>query len=219
MDKFRLLLKYKKDGPMRYIGHMDFVRVFQRAVKRSGIIVAYSGGFNPRQRISFALPLPVGSAGLSEYAEIVLDGPAACGQIAGVLNKNLPEGAEIVSERPFGKNEKGPASTLIAARYAVCFTDADGRYKTEKNELDSAVSVLLNGGADEAAHIITIDIINDGAFELTVPHGNKKNLKPGAVAGLLCGIMNWAPDPLTIKYTRLEMYKDKDGRLVPIFDE
>ena len=204
---------------MRYIGHMDFVRVFQRAVKRSGIDIAYSGGFNPRQRISFALPLPVGAAGLSEYAEINVNGPEDHGRVTRALNDHLPRGVSIIQTRPFYENEKSPASSLTAAKYAVRFPNgAEGKRQTGVNGLGEAIAVFLNGGTGDIGDVISIAAVNDFLMELTVPHGNKKNLKPNVVAGRLCDIMAAAFDPIDITYTRLEMYKDAGGGLTPMFE-
>ena len=56
----RYLLKFTKEGNIRYISHLDLLRVFQRAMKRAGISLRYSQGFNPHAKISFAHPLSLG---------------------------------------------------------------------------------------------------------------------------------------------------------------
>ena len=67
---FRLRLKFSKHGPIRFIGHLDVLRYFQKAIRRAGIDVAYSGGFSPRQQIGFAHPLSVGATSDGEYMDM-----------------------------------------------------------------------------------------------------------------------------------------------------
>jgi len=57
MNKIRL--RFSKTGTLCYLGHLDFLKVFTQAIRRSGLPIAYSQGFNPHQIISFALPLPL----------------------------------------------------------------------------------------------------------------------------------------------------------------
>ena len=66
----RLRIKFRKYGPVRYIGHLDLMRFFQKAIRRAQIDVAYSGGFSPHQIMAFAAPLGVGLASNGEYMDI-----------------------------------------------------------------------------------------------------------------------------------------------------
>ena len=66
----RLRIKFRKYGPVRFIGHLDVMRFFQKAIRRAGIDVAYSGGFSPHQIMSFASPLGVGLESDGEYLDI-----------------------------------------------------------------------------------------------------------------------------------------------------
>ena len=68
--KYRI--KFTKVGKVRFVGHLDLLKLFQRAIKRAGIPVAYSNGFNPHQLIGFAIPLPLGMASVGEYVDVEL---------------------------------------------------------------------------------------------------------------------------------------------------
>ncbi len=66
-------IKFAKYGVVRYIGHLDVMRYFQKAIRRSGLPVVYSQGFSPHQLMSFALPLGVGVTSDGEYMEVEFD--------------------------------------------------------------------------------------------------------------------------------------------------
>ncbi len=100
----RLRVRYAKRGRLRFTSHRDFSRAFERAVFRARIPMAYSSGFNPHPRISYAGAAPTGSASEAEYLEIglatVLD-PAA---VRDALEEALPDGLDVleVVESPGG---------------------------------------------------------------------------------------------------------------------
>ena len=208
----RYLIRYEKTGPMRYIGHLDFTDAFRRAVKRSGLPAEYSAGYNPRVKLSFALPLPVGYAGLSEYAEIFLKEPAGAQEIIKPLNETLPEGVHILETRTLNENEKGPASALLAAKYSIVL---DG-----PRDIGHYLEILLSGKeSDETAKLlISAETAGENEIIIMAPHGNNKNLKPDSVAARLHEIIGTEYDPVKTKFTRLEMYKNKNGSLAPIFE-
>ena len=66
-------MKFNKTGSMKFIGHLDVMRYFQKAIRRTEIDVCYSQGFNPHQQLSFASPLGVGLTSDGEYMDIQLN--------------------------------------------------------------------------------------------------------------------------------------------------
>jgi len=113
----RLRVRYAKRGRLRFTSHRDFSRAFERAVFRARIPMAYSSGFNPHPRISYAGAAPTGSASEAEYLEIglaeVVDPDAA----RGALEEALPDGLDIVEvvESPGGSL----ADRLEASRWSL----------------------------------------------------------------------------------------------------
>ncbi len=69
----RFWINFAKEAPLRFLSHLDMLRLWQRALRRSKLPVAYSAGFNPHQRLSFASALPVGATSADEYLEIVFN--------------------------------------------------------------------------------------------------------------------------------------------------
>lgn len=66
----KLRIRFTKEGPVRFVGHLDFMRFMQRVLKKSGLDVVYTGGFNPHMILSFAAPLGVGEETVGDYADV-----------------------------------------------------------------------------------------------------------------------------------------------------
>ena len=114
-------IKFAKYGMMRYIGHLDTMRFFQRLVRRSGIDAAYSGGFSPHQIMSFAQPLGVGVESRGEYMDLTVRSLGTAEEMKERMNEECAEGIEIreITVLP-EKHEKAMAS-VFAADYSVVF--------------------------------------------------------------------------------------------------
>ena len=89
-------LKYSKGEAIKYISHRDLMRVFQRAIRRADIPIAYSQGFNPHMKISWGQALKLGKTSESEPATIQLAAPMTPREIMARLNQELPQGLEIL---------------------------------------------------------------------------------------------------------------------------
>jgi len=100
---------YKKVGPMRYISHLDLLRTMERGSRRARLPLAFTQGFNPHPRISFAAPLPVGVQGEDEYMDLELESPMQAPVLVERLNTCLPYGLEILEAREV----KGAAPSLM----------------------------------------------------------------------------------------------------------
>jgi radical SAM-linked protein len=92
----RLRVRYAKRGRLRFTSHRDFSRAFERAVARARLPVAYSSGFNPHPRISYAGASPTGAASEAEYLEIGLARETDPGQVLRALDEALPPGLDVL---------------------------------------------------------------------------------------------------------------------------
>jgi radical SAM-linked protein len=90
---------YAKEGPARYISHLDLIRAFERAARRAGLPLAFTQGFNPHPKLSFAAPLAVGTAGKAEFADLELNGNISAGIVAKSLSVVMPEGLRVIEIR------------------------------------------------------------------------------------------------------------------------
>src|SRR5688500_11884661 len=92
----RLRIRYAKRGRLRFTSHRDFSRAFERALVRARIPMAYSSGFHPHPRISYAGAAPTGSASEAEYLEIGLSQEADPREVHDRLDAALPPGLDVV---------------------------------------------------------------------------------------------------------------------------
>jgi radical SAM-linked protein len=113
----RLRVRYAKRGRLRFTSHRDFSRAFERAVFRARVPMAYSSGFNPHPRISYAGAAPTGSASEAEYLEIALAETVDPTAVHRALDEAMPDGLDVleVVESPGG----GLADLLEASRWAL----------------------------------------------------------------------------------------------------
>jgi radical SAM-linked protein len=113
----RLRVRYAKRGRLRFTSHRDFSRAFERAVFRARLPMAYSSGFNPHPRISYAGAAPTGSASEAEYLELALAEVVDPAAVHAALEQALPDGLDVVEvvESPGG----GLSDLLHASRWRI----------------------------------------------------------------------------------------------------
>lgn len=92
----RVRLRYAKRGRLRFTSHRDFARAFERALRRAAVPVAYSAGFNPHPRVSYAGAAPTGTASEAEYLEVALAERRNTDELRAGLDAALPAGLDLV---------------------------------------------------------------------------------------------------------------------------
>jgi radical SAM-linked protein len=107
-----LVVRYAKRGKMRFASHRDVARVFERGVRRAGLPIAYSAGFTPHPRISYAGGAPTGVASEAEYLSLALTSRQAAAQVRERLNATLPDGIDVIDVMD---DADGPAGDLLGA--------------------------------------------------------------------------------------------------------
>jgi len=117
--RWRLRVCYSISGRLRFISHLDFVRTFERAVRRTGLPVALSEGYSPAPRIAYGWPRPVGTAGLGEYLDIELHSRVAPEKAARLLTLMLPEGVRVRDARYISPHGPSLMAELDTASYVV----------------------------------------------------------------------------------------------------
>ena len=117
----KIRIKFSKHGNLRFIGHLDLMRYFQKAMRRADIPIRYSEGYSPHQIMSFASPLGTGLESDCEYMDIELqDGAVITPQEAVLrLNEVMCEGMEILEWKEMSDKTKPGMSTLSEAEYEI----------------------------------------------------------------------------------------------------
>jgi len=115
-------IKFRKQGCMKFIGHLDIMRYFQKAIRRAGIDIAYSAGFSPHMIMSFASPLGVGLTSDGEYFDIEVGSCLSSVHMVKRLNEVMVDGMEVISFRQIEEGKASNAMSLVAAAdYTVTF--------------------------------------------------------------------------------------------------
>jgi radical SAM-linked protein len=116
-----LVVRYAKRGKMRFASHRDVARVFERGVRRAGLPIAYSAGFTPHPRISYAGGAPTGVASEAEYLSLALTSREAAAQVRARLNATLPDGIDVIDvmDDADGPGDRTGLGALEASRWRV----------------------------------------------------------------------------------------------------
>jgi len=115
---------FSRGEEVKYISHLDMVKVFERAQRRAGIPIAYSQGFNPHPQMVFGLPLSVGVTSQAEYADFEFTEQLDPKEFAERLNKALPKGLKILDVKARQSKENIMAS-IGAASYDVLLSSVE----------------------------------------------------------------------------------------------
>lgn len=115
----RYVIKFSKEGYIRYISHLDMLRLFKRAFKTNDVPLDYSQGFNPHPKMGFAQPLSLGYTASCEYIEFETVTPCNMSEIKERMATSMPEGITIIDAFPIDIKAKSLASIVTLALYTV----------------------------------------------------------------------------------------------------
>ncbi|MFI3238642.1 MAG: TIGR03936 family radical SAM-associated protein [Lachnospiraceae bacterium] len=117
----KLRIKFRKFGPVKFIGHLDIMRFFQKAMRRADIDIAYSAGFSPHQIMSFAAPLGVGLESNGEYLDIEMNSAITTVDFIKQFNAVTALGIELLDVRLLPADVGNAMASVAAALYTVTF--------------------------------------------------------------------------------------------------
>ena len=118
-DPCRVRLIFRKGEPLKYISHLDLLRAWERMLRRAGLPVAYSQGFNPHMKVTIAMPLPVGCTGEREAVDVVMEKHIAPEEILAALVPACPEGMAIIDAREVPLQGPAMPSLIRQATYRL----------------------------------------------------------------------------------------------------
>jgi radical SAM-linked protein len=195
MNKLRV--KFIKTDLMKFISHLDLLRLMERALRRADVKLAFSQGFNPHPKISFATAVPIGLSSEGEYMDIELDESVEINDFIDRLNRQLPQGIKVISAKSIEMKAPAVMAIIDASSYIVdCpleghitreameiamegFMDQDEMiiHKAPKKNSRAGVKEI-----DIKGFIFNIELLeyHESAITLkmTLATGSKGNLKP-----------------------------------------
>lgn len=216
----RIRIRFAKQGIMKFIGHLDMVRYFQKVMRRADVDVCYSEGFSPHQKMSFAAPLSVGTISKGEYFDLEVNSTDSSEKMLERINNQNVEGVEVLSYKLLKDSDKKAMSIVAAADYFV-YTNLFSKEMVEKFYNQKEITILKKTKRSEKIvdikpmiHKLSVD--KNGIF-MQVDQGSVSNLKPDLVVEALSqytGIK--LPD--FVQYERLDMYYIENNELKSLDD-
>lgn len=227
----KIRIKFRKYGVMKYIGHLDIMRYFQKCMRRAKIDIAYSGGFSPHQIMSFAAPLGVGVTSDGEYVDIEVNSSESTETSLQRLNEVMAEGVEVTSYRRLKDTDKKAMSLVAAADYEirikngyevpqVDFEEAYRKFYVEPSE------ILITKQTKKSEKVMDLKKLvydfqiryEEGkpVFYLKVCTGSTDNVKPELVLEAFYKSFGVELEPLSIQIHRIDVYGWEGGELVSL---
>ena len=189
-----LRLHFVRQEPAIWLAHLDLMRTFERAIRRAGLPVAYSQGFNPRPHLVFALPIGVGLAACDDLVDIYLTESVEAAVCMDKLNAALPEGLSIRSAEAADPSGPSPMSLVRAAEYELAGDGlaaaaarlaglpANQPWLAEKNSKGQPVTI------DIRPLLLDLEIIAADRLRVLVKAGSRENLRPDLLLSVMTAL-------------------------------
>ena len=217
---YRLRVRYSRGPELRYLSHLDIIRLLYRAFRRAEIPIAYSEGFHPHIKVSFAQPLPLGYTSDAEYFDLQLNQPFREEFIAS-LNDTLPQGMRITGYRHFFTNISSLTKQLNIAYYEIPIIDCAPYNEDRMKELVGSKSICVRrnkvDGASEmdAGRFLENLILMQDCLLASVWQLPDGHIKPEEILVYGLGIDSSLVRPLTI-HRKAQYYKSGERLIEPL---
>lgn len=186
----KVRIKFRKYGVMKFIGHLDVMRFFQKALRRAGIPVKMTGGFSPHMVMSFASPLGVGLTSDGEYFDVELTQPVRTAEGISRLNCQMVEGMEVTGFIEIPDDKKNKGMTLVAGASwlstpQTAFLPSD--WEEQLAAFYRQQEILVTKETKKSSRKINIRplihalSVRNGSIFMVVSAGSTDNLKPELV--------------------------------------
>ena len=215
----KIRIKFRKYGAVKFIGHLDTMRYFQKAMRRADIPIAFSGGYSPHMIMSFAYPLGVGVTSDGEYFDIEITELISSKEAVQRLNEQMVEGFEILSFKELPDTAKNGMSIVYAADYLLSCE----RF-SEREQLETQLKLFWEQEVIEVSKKTkkserVIDIkpfiyelgMKNGAIFMQTATGSVDNVKPFLVMKAFMEFTKRDEEELPLSYHRLEVYAQGEG--------
>ena len=225
----RLVVRYSKGEKVKYISHLDFMRLIQRALRRADIPVAYSQGFNPHPRISFASALAVGVTSQGEYLDILLASSIDPQSLCDRINDKLPEGIRFIESVSIDEKAPSLMSLIERGEYLIKMpgqlfgsqniVSLINRFLEQEEIIITKVNKRGSRQVDIKEMIHSIDVLDQNPEEVIIrtmiSSGSKANLRPEELVRALLDFAGTSSDlELFLQIHRLNLYLPKNGSWV-----
>ena len=235
----RVRIKFSKYGPVRFIGHLDVMRYFQKAIRRAKIDIAYSEGFSPHQKMSFAAPLSVGHTSNGEYFDIEVNCFESTEQLKKDLQSVMVDGVDILDVIVLPDDAGNAMASVVAASYYVTIDESISlpeHFYENLLEFYKQPEIMVEKETKRGHREINL---KESIYELEIREDSlqkadeeKKrriymklnassggNIKPSFVLECFCQSINYELPLFSFKVHRIETYQEIEGKLQPLLWE
>ena len=218
----KVRVKFRKNGAMKFIGHLDIMRYFQKAMRRAHIPIAFSGGYSPHMIMSFAHPLGVGLTSDGEYFDMELTEPIASTEAISQLNETMAEGMEVVGFVEIPSDKRSAGMSIVAAADYRCILK---KGKLPDHDIELAESfyaqpeIMIMKKTKRSEKMVDIHPMiysfeaNEQGFGMQVATGSVQNLKPSLVMEAFLNYINVSAKEISFYYHRTEIYAETNQGL------
>ena len=218
----RLRVRYTKVGKVRFVGHRDLARVWERTIRRAELPIAYTEGFSPRPKLHFGLALSVGHESDAEYLDIDLREAISTEGLAERLDAEMPTGVGITSVEVIERSDDALQQAVVACTWSFWLPGV-----SEAAAGDAVLAVLdassLPLEIERKTVLTTVDarpyieslVMNggdDGCEVVVVLRRGERSLRPNEMLQLLLR-GELLVDPAVVRIRRIEQWIELDGVL------
>lgn len=231
----KIRIKFAKWGCMKFIGHLDMMRYFQKANRRANVDICYSEGFSPHQIMSFAAPLGVGITSDGEYFDIEVNSSKSTEEAIAAFNEQMADGVKVTGYVRLPDDARTAMSIVAAADYALSFKDGydcphsasewtsiiDEQFKSQKNFIVIKKTKKNEREVDLKPLVYKFEVNEvEGKpeFFLQVSTGSIDNIKPEFVLESIYSKIGEEYNPNAIQIHRNEVYSknEETGELISL---
>ena len=233
----KIRIKFRKWGSMKFIGHLDMMRYFQKVMRRADVDIRYSEGFSPHQIMSFAAPLGVGITSDGEYLDIEVHSTKSSAEMMQDLNATMVDGVDIVGYVALPDNAK-PAMSIVAAAdyvlsykegYEIPFSVEEWKEKVEELFTSQKTFTIIKKTKKSEREIDlkplvyafeVIETEGRPAFYINVSTGSVDNIKPELLLASIYEKLGLEYNESAIAIHRKDVYAidEKTGKKVSLLD-
>ncbi|SHH94418.1 radical SAM-linked protein [Clostridium grantii DSM 8605] len=230
----RYLIKFTKEGEIKFVGHLELMRTIQRTVRRSEIPAEYSRGFNPHLVMSLAQPLSVGVYSVGEYMDLSLAEEMEIEDLINSLNQSSPNSMRFLDAtkiEEFINVKKKPqamaAVEMASYRIKIKIKDSvktEEQIKklvkeTEWNIVKKSKKTTKEVNIKPLIHKFDFQLKeNQLIIEVLVACGSEQNLSARLLADFIAENTDFVDKEAFVDICRLEMYATKKGKLLPLIE-
>ncbi|MCQ2550924.1 MAG: TIGR03936 family radical SAM-associated protein [Clostridia bacterium] len=209
----RYVIIFSKTGYAKYTSHLDINRLFRRSIRKQGIKLAYSQGFNPHPKMSFGQPLSLGYTGLREILEIETLENYQPWYLKDKLREVMPEGIDIIDVKYLEDDVKSLAAICDYAVYEVVFPE---NITNVENYLaqDKIIALKKSKKSKELKEVDIKDkirelVYNNNIMTITLDQGSISNLSPELLISTFLTFSDMKVSRSDIEVTRTKIgFKD-----------